>query len=66
MLVAIAAYCIVLAVIAATAVVAAKGKSGPRKRNISANAQARLITPPPCLHASSVHWATSMTQLAGV
>ena len=40
MLVAIAAYCIVLGVIAATALVASKGKAEVRKRNISANAQA--------------------------
>jgi len=40
MLIAIAAYCIVLGVIAATALVASKGKTEARKRNISANAQA--------------------------
>ena len=44
MLVAIAAYCIVLAAIAATATVAGKGQNGARKRNISANAQARIVT----------------------
>ena len=64
MLVAIAAYCIVLAVLAATAVVAAKGKSGPKKRNISANAQAWLIAPLPCMHASSILWDTSMTHFS--
>ena len=39
MLMSIAAYCLVLGVIAASAVVASKGKSEARKRNISANAQ---------------------------
>ena len=67
MLVSIAAYCLVLGVIAASAVVASKGKSEARRRNISANAQVQdflilfiaLTTEDPlsyglpfCLHAS--------------
>ena len=43
MLVSIAAYCLVLGAIAASAGVASKGKSEARRRNISANAQVRLF-----------------------
>ena len=70
MLVSIAAYCLVLGAIAASAVVASKGKTEARRRNISANAQVQLFftlftaTPsagldimwlPFCLHPSVLH-----------
>ena len=44
MLVSIAAYCLVLGAIAASTVVASKGKTEARRRNISANAQVQLFS----------------------
>ena len=67
MLLSIAAYCLVLGAIAASAVVASKGKTEARRRNISANAQVQpffilftailyaefaIIWLPFCLHPS--------------
>ena len=43
MLLTIAAYCLVLGAIAASAMVASKGKTEARRRNISANAQVQLF-----------------------